>query len=105
VSINDSVPGDYVYEAVLKELNESLPMVRETNTLFINFWAVEERSAKYRGDVGAELVKKLFALCAELDYIVWLCPRTVKLTDYQKRTFMELEYPGDGNDVPESSAF
>ena len=92
VSINDSVSGDHSsYDAVIEELNDYLPAVRLTNTMFLNFWAVEERSAKYKGDVGVQMIKKLLAVCPDLDYLIWLCPRTVKLTDYQKKTFAEVE--------------
>ena len=106
VSINDSVSNDYEYDFVLTELNEYLPAVRSTNTMFVNFWAVEERSAKYRGDIGVELIKKLFSICSELDYFIWLCPRSVKLTEYQKRTFAEVESPADsGTSVSDNSVF
>jgi Domain of unknown function (DUF4821) len=61
-----------------------------TNTLFINFWAVEENSALYGGDVGVEIIKKLFTTCTDTDYIVWLCPSSMPETNYLRRLFEEV---------------
>ena len=62
-----------------------------TNTLFINFWAVEEKSKNYSGDIGVEIVKNVFITCPDIDYIVWLCPINVKQTDYLQHIFEEIE--------------
>lgn len=66
-----------------------------TNTVFINFWAVEEKSKHYKGDIGVEMVKKLFTICTDIDYIIWLCPISVKQTDYLQFLFEEIEIHED----------
>ena len=68
-----------------------------TNTLFINFWAVEERNNLGVGDVGVDMINKFFTICPDIDYIVWLCPMSLKLTDYLQRLFEEVESHSESN--------
>lgn len=70
---------------------QHLPVLQVTNTLFINFWAVEERNNLGLGDVGVDMINKFFTICPDIDYIVWLCPMSLKLTDYLQRLFEEVE--------------
>ena len=67
------------------------PVLQMTNTLFINFWAVEERNNLGVGDVGVDMINEFFTICPDIDYIVWLCPVSLKLTDYLQRLFEEVE--------------
>ena len=62
-----------------------------TNTLFIKFWAVEENSCEYDGDVGVAIIKRLFNYCPQTDFIVWLCPVGVKHSSYVQSLFEEVK--------------
>lgn len=63
---------------------------QNTNTLFLNFWIIDENESK-SSDIGAALIKEAFSLCPDLDYIVWLCPSSVRVSDYMNSTFRRVD--------------
>ena len=91
--------------AVTQALTFYFAFFQVTNTLFINFWAVEENSALYGGDVGIEIVKKLFTTCTDTDYIVWLCPSSMPQTSYLRRLFEEVRIDQSRENGVEVDAF
>jgi hypothetical protein len=66
---------------------------------------VEERCKGYNGDVGVDLIKKLFTICPSIDYIIWLCPVSVKHTDYTYRLFEEIEMINSEEEKDEKHPF
>lgn len=61
-----------------------------SNTLFLNFWAIDI-NIDFDIELGDAMLQKAFHYCPECDYIIWLAHKTVRLTDYMKERFIEVD--------------
>ena len=70
-----------VFMATVEALRDTagLSDCKASNTLFLNFFLVDETSRYDSDQVSFDLVRNAFALCPLADYIVWLCPSKVRL--------------------------
>jgi len=80
--------GD-AFDKTIKVIQEHVPEVTNVNSLFVNFLLLAERSDYDMERIGSDLLANAFALNPELDYILWLCPSAVKLTDWTAANFYE----------------
>ena len=78
--------GDAFDKALLR-LQDFRPELNNFNTLFVNFLLLDERDTFDMDLVGNDLIYNAFVKCPECDYIVWLCPNSVKLTPWTLSTF------------------
>jgi hypothetical protein len=94
ISLNDVVgsSGDSdSFDEVLGELDQILPM-RITNTLLLNFWMLDDEASKdYDGDLGKDIIRRLFEENINVDYIVWLCPMKAKILPSTEKLFKRLD--------------
>ena len=94
IAINDgimSTDGDN-FEKYINALNQILP-VTISNTLFINFWIVDDSIDK---NVGANLAIECFAKCPHVDFIIWLCPFGARVAEYTEKIFTQVNV-NEGN--------
>lgn len=81
--------GDAFDKALLR-LQDFRPELNNFNTLFVNFMLLDERDTFDMDVVGNDLIYNAFVKCPDTDYIVWLCPNSVKLTPWTLSTFQLL---------------
>lgn len=89
MALNDSASSSDLqfYEDCLIALKDIIDC-KVTNTMFINFWALDERQDS--ADLwGKEMLQTSFKKCPDLDYIVWFCPISAKIPDFISRLFIE----------------
>jgi len=94
LSLNDSpslTKEGEAFEAHVAVLQNYLPGVRESNTLFVNFLILDERPTFDIDAVGTDLIRNAFAQCNQVDYFVWLCPRAVRLSMWMEEAFSEVD--------------
>ena len=58
--------------------------------MFLNFWAIDI-NVDFDIELGDAMLQKAFHFCPECDYIIWLAHKTVRLTDYMKERFIEVD--------------
>lgn len=73
-------------EKVVDELSHIFP-AQISNTVFLNFFLVHESHIS----TGHAMIRKIFAMHKEIDYIVWLAPVSARLTDPMKEFFVLLD--------------
>lgn len=61
-----------------------------TNTLFINFWIIDE-NYRYSRDLEKKMITKLFSENPDVDFFVWLCPSKARVSDSMSRLFKTLD--------------
>ena len=67
--------------------SEFIPDVSKTNALFLNFLLLDEKPDFDIDAVGFDLFYNAFAMNPDMDYILWLCPPSVKLTPWTESNF------------------
>lgn len=76
--------------AMVASVNTYLPDVIPSNTLFLNFFLVDETSRYDSDKVSFDLVRNAFAIYPQMDYIIWLCPSKVRLGFWMEDNFAEI---------------
>ena len=82
--------GD-AYDKTLELIKDHVPGVTSINSMFVNFLLLDERPDYDMDSIGRDLLFNCFKEYPELDYILWLCPSAVKLTDWTVANFIEPE--------------
>jgi len=81
-----------------------LPGVKATNTLFLNFFLVDETSRYDSDKVSFDLVRNAFVSSPLVDYIVWLCPSKVRLGFWMEDNFVNVPLPREEDGGSSSSS-
>lgn len=92
VAFNDGglVSGEMEsFDEILEELRPIIP-VKVSNTLFLNFWAIDI-NIDFDIELGDAIMRKAFHYCPDVDYFLWLGHKSVRLSDYMKERFVELD--------------
>lgn len=101
VSVNDAKSNDDADADTFASTIESMQQqinVTSNNTLFINFWCVEENVLiNSTTDVTEAIVKEIFKLLPDIDYVVWVCPNGVRMTAAMDKFFFLLDAPSNIN--------
>jgi hypothetical protein len=94
MAINDGVlsTDSDNFEKYVAALNQMLP-VTNANTLFINFWIVDDSIDQ---SVGVNMVSECFAKCPHVDFIIWLCPFGARVAEYTEKIFTQVNV-NEGN--------
>jgi len=97
LAINDSInlANDIDYDATLAYLRQFLP-VQVSNTLFINFWVLDERNRKKSEIVGKELLYKAFDSNPHLDYLIWASPKGASSYEFVDKNVSTINRPDTG---------
>ena len=82
--------GD-AFDKAIQAIREHIPEVTCVNSLFVNFLLLAERSDYEMDRIGTDLLANAFALYSDIDYVLWLCPSSVKLTEWTVQNFVEPE--------------
>ena len=79
--------------ATVSSVATLLPDVKATNTLFLNFFLVDETSRYDSDKVSFDLVRNAFVASPQADYIIWLCPSKVRLGFWMEDNFVHVPLP------------
>ena len=90
--------GD-AFDKYILRLQEFMPDFNSMNTMFVNFLLLDERETYDMDAVGFDLLYNAFVQCPDTDYIVWMCPQSVKLTQWTLATFNRLDVSGGGEEI------
>ncbi len=77
------------FDKTIAVIQEHLPEVSNRNSLFVNFLLLDERPDFNIDAIGTDLLTAAFREYPDMDYMLWLCPSAVKLTDWTAKNFME----------------
>lgn len=92
IAVNDSsytLSSDDGFVDMFDAIKALLP-ITAMNSLFINFFSLDERQ-KTSETIGKSLIRKIFELSPNLDFLLWLCPYKSSLPTYVDRTFSLFE--------------
>eukprot|EP01039_Chlorochromonas_danica_P007520 gene7520-8318_t len=87
--LNDDIPSlniESSFEVALTVIAIHLP-VHVHNTLFINFWMMDEKISP-----GRDLLLQAFTLLPHLEYIFWVLPINYNAEDFVERGFTMLDF-------------
>ena len=101
VSVNDAKSNDDADADTFASTIESMQdhiNVTSNNTLFVNFWCVEENVlVNGTTDVTEVIVIEMFKALPEIDYVIWVCPNGVRMTSSMEKYFFLLDAPSKIN--------
>jgi hypothetical protein len=92
LSVSDS-PGigkeGIAFDNTISLINEHVPEITNRNSLFVNFLLLDERPDYDMETISYQIMYDAFKAQPNMDYMIWLCPSSVKLTDWTKQNFIE----------------
>ena len=72
-------------------------MYQKTNSLFLNFWVLDEKYRDHRA-YGSMLFQKVFEVCDQLDFIIWSCPVKYIVPDFIDEHFTIIDQSNSVNE-------
>lgn len=100
-TINLTSNDSNAFARTIKALKAYIP-VTMNNTLFLNFWLLNDK-AHYKFGCGTDIMNAAFAMCPELDFIVWLVPEKIVPSDFCEKNFSEIEVQKDPDAMKKSA--
>ena len=104
--INDSptvTTDNDTFLQTVAAVSAHIPDAKPANTLFLNFFLVDETSRFDSDKISFDLVRNAFAASPGTDYIVWLCPSKVRLGFWMEDNFVHVELPKEEEEPPSGS--
>ncbi|KAJ1433137.1 hypothetical protein B484DRAFT_478475 [Ochromonadaceae sp. CCMP2298] len=93
VAVNDSVPlisDTSAYGRIIEALSNYIPATM-SNVSFINFWILNENADCYESACH-DMLRDVFAACANVDYLAWVLPKNFAPSDFMLRLFSQINF-------------